>query len=217
MPDKLPDDGDHCLSEAAATEGGNEEDFETDDGRDEDLEEVFGLVEPSTDGEESPIEAQLFNMSPRDTKLVDLVLRNAINDDLFNHMLAASEASKEGGSYERESDMDRRDFPPQFDPRYFKKAGFLYPKVVAKNPNTVLGLRAVRAAQHLNLDGRKLQNKMSACVAAYWGEDTKPFEGLTTGFKRSSGGEGRARFKRLFERWKDLEVDSAYERHIHVI
>ena len=217
MPDKPPDDGDHYLSEAATAGGGNEEEFETDDGRDEDLQEVFGLVEPSTDGAHSPFEIQLFNLSPRDAKLIDLVLRNAINDDLFNHMLAASESSKKGRSYERESDMDRRDFPPQFDPRYFRKAGFLYPKVVAKNPSTVLGFRAARAAQDLNLDGRKLQNKISACVATYWGEDTKPFEGLTAGFKGSSGGEGRARFKRLFERWRDLEVDSAYERHIHVI
>ncbi|XMA10231.1 hypothetical protein WAI453_003022 [Rhynchosporium graminicola] len=105
-----------------------------------------------------------------------------------------------GGEYVRESETDRRAFPPQFNAKYFQKQGFLYGSAIQNSPResmseftveerkavyTQSGIEGVHEcrAEHPDSIDRWARNKMLAFAANYWGETVEPDECLLSGYE----------------------------------
>ncbi|KAH7323719.1 hypothetical protein BKA65DRAFT_567569 [Rhexocercosporidium sp. MPI-PUGE-AT-0058] len=99
----------------------------------------------------------------------------------------------------RESEMERRVFPPQFDPKYFRKEGFLYgstlghPILQGRTKNELAAVLidsliakneeiAEWSMESNEIFGKWAENKILGFLARLLDESVRPFGGLVEGF-----------------------------------
>ena len=128
-----------------------------------------------------------------------------------------------GEEYVRVSQIERLAHPPQLNPKYFQKHGFLYPSLPETPPIELLAQYTIEerisAYKRFPIQGiegweheipevidRWAQNQMAAFVAQYWDETVKPDPWLVDGYEEwheKYAAKERGTFAFLKEMWSE--------------
>ncbi|KAL2063170.1 hypothetical protein VTL71DRAFT_6242 [Oculimacula yallundae] len=227
-------------------------DIDLSDGKADDLDEAFGIIDPrdwmcdsgvSSPGTSSailypsPPPSEIDELDGRSSMLRGLILsvEKAIKDDFLSRLSDMHEAWDTGKEYVRESEIERRLFPPQLDQKYFQKQGFLYgSKTKSRSEEDLSGLTSKEhkpAYELLNDEDtdewlhespdivhRWTQNKTLAFAAKYWGEIVDPSEWLLSGYEKWHEKHSRKEndaHSFLIESWKtELQPDFKARRDV---
>ncbi|PVH79937.1 hypothetical protein DL98DRAFT_572232 [Cadophora sp. DSE1049] len=175
-------------------------------------------AEPSTPTEESEpdtISGQVNKLIPSAGK--------AIYYDFVRHSPHMHRAWNSGHEYIRVSETERLAHPPQLNPEYFQKHGFLYPSLPQTPSDGLLAqylieeriaayklfpIQGIEEWEHKSPDviDRWAQNKMAAFVAQYWDESVKPDPWLVKGYEEwheKHAAKERDTFAFLKEMWSE--------------
>ncbi|MAD84162.1 MAG: hypothetical protein CL912_14460 [Deltaproteobacteria bacterium] len=147
---------------------------------------------PSEESEPDTVSSQIKNIIPS--------VEEAIYYEFARNRPHIHRAWNLGEGYRRVSQIERLAHPPQLNPKYFRKHGFLYPSLPETPSPELLAQYTIEermeAYKRFPIQGidewehespevidRWAQNKMAASVAQYWDETVKPDPWLVNGYK----------------------------------